>query len=76
MRVGEPARKQGVSDEDIWHAARNAVRQIGMEEQVTMLIGPACDGALLEVGVLDIDGEDAVVMHAMPLPPKFDRFLG
>ena len=40
-----------------------------------MLIGPASDGELLEIGVLDIDGEDPVVIHAMALRPKFHRFL-
>jgi len=36
----------------------------------------ASDGALLEIGVLDIDGDDSVVIHAMLLRPKFYRFLG
>lgn len=40
-----------------------------------MLIGPAVDGRLLEVGVLDLDGDDPVVIHAMRLRPKFERFL-
>lgn len=46
-----------------------------MDEELTMLIGPAADGALLEIGVLDIDGEDPVVIHAMGLRRKFYRFL-
>jgi hypothetical protein len=41
-----------------------------------MLIGPGCDGALLEIGVLDIDGEDPVLIHAMALRPTFYQFLG
>ena len=75
MRIGEPARKHGVADADIWHAVRNAVRRIALEEDLTMLIGPASDGALLEIGVLDLEGEDPVVIHAMPLRQKFYRFL-
>lgn len=46
-----------------------------MDGELTMLIGPAQDGALLEVGVLDLYGDDPVVIHAMPLRPKFRRFL-
>ncbi|HEX9887930.1 MAG TPA: hypothetical protein VGA69_00510 [Nitriliruptorales bacterium] len=46
-----------------------------MDDDLTMLIGPASDGALLEIGVLDIDGDDPVVIHAMPLRHKFYRFL-
>ena len=76
MRIGEPARKHGVFDADIWHAVRNAVRRIALDEDLTMLIGPAKDGALLEIGVLDLEGDDPVVIHAMPLRQKFYRFLG
>jgi hypothetical protein len=76
MRVGEPARKHGVLDSDIWHAVRNAMRRILLDDDLTILIGPATDGALLEVGILDIDGDDPVVIHAQSLRPKFHRFLG
>ncbi len=40
-----------------------------------MLIGPARDGALLEVGILDVDGEDPVIIHAMPVRAKFRSLL-
>lgn len=33
-------------------------------------------GMMLEVGVLDFDGNDLVAIHAMTLRPKFYRFLG
>jgi hypothetical protein len=76
MRIGEPARKHGVADADMLHAARNAMRRVVLDEDLVMLIGPASDGALLEVGVLDLDGEDPVIIHALPLRPKFHDFLG
>lgn len=76
MRIGEPARKHGVADADIWHAVRSAMRRIMLDEDLTMLIGPGSDGALVEVGILDFEGDDPVVIHAMPLRPKFYRFLG
>ena len=76
MRIGEPARKHLVVDADILHAVRTAMRKVAIDEDLTMLIGAASDGALLEIGVLDIDGDDPVVIHAMPLRPKFYRFLG
>ncbi len=76
MRIGEPARKHQVADADIWHAARTAVRRVELDEDLTMLIGPASDGALLEIGVLEIDGDDPVIIHAMALRTKFYRFLG
>lgn len=70
MRIGEPARGHGASDEDIEHAVRNAMRQ-HVADEFAMLIGPATDGALLEIGILDLEGEDPVVIHAMPVRPKF-----
>jgi hypothetical protein len=76
MRIGEPARKHGIADVDIWHAVRNAVRRVLLDDDLVMLIGPASDGALLEIGILDIEGDDPVVIHAQPLRPKFHRFLG
>jgi len=75
VRIGLPARKHGIAEADIWHAVRNAVRRVAMDEELTMLIGPAIDSALLEIGVLGIDGDDPVVIHAMELRAKFYRFL-
>ena len=67
MRIGAPARKHDVPDADIQHGVRAAIRRVVMDGDLTMLIGPAPDGALLEIGVLDLDGDDPVVIHAMPL---------
>lgn len=64
VRIGTPARKHGVGDADIWPAVRTAIRKIDMDDDLTMLIGPARDGAPLEIGVLDLNGEDLVVIHA------------
>jgi hypothetical protein len=75
VRIGDPARKHGVADADIWHAVRNTMRRVVLDDDLTMLIGPASDGALLEVGVLDINGDDPVVIHAQPLRPKFYKLL-
>ena len=76
MRIGEPARNHGISDADMRHAVRGAMRRVVLEEGLTMLIGPAVDGAMLEVGILGIEGDDPVIIHAMQLRQKFYRFLG
>jgi hypothetical protein len=47
-----------------------------MDEDLTMLIGPARDGAPLESGVPGLDSDDPVIIHALPLRAKFYRFLG
>jgi len=51
------------------------MRWVEVGDDLTMLIGAATDGGLLEVGVLDIEGEHPVAIHAMPLRRKFHRFL-
>ena len=45
--------------------------KIDMDDDLTMLIGLTRDGTPLEIGVLDLNGEDPVVIHAMRLRPKF-----
>lgn len=79
MRIGGPAHRHGVSESesesDMLHATRNAMLRVVMDDDLTMLIGPAADGSLLEVGVLALDGEDPVVIHAMALRAKFQRLL-
>jgi len=40
------------------------------------LIGATVEGALLEIGVLDLEGDEPVIVHAMPLRPRFYGFLG
>jgi hypothetical protein len=46
-----------VADDDIWHALRNATNKINMDEDLTMLIGPARNGTPLEIGVLGLGGD-------------------
>lgn len=76
MRIAEPARKHGIPDEDIWHAVRNALQSIpNDDDDFYMVIGPAWDGTPLEIGILDYGDDDPAIIHAMPLRPKFYRFL-
>lgn len=75
MEVREGARKHGISDEDMLHAVRHAVRSRELEENTTLLIGADTAGRLLEVVVADIDTDRARIIHAMALRPSFYRFL-
>jgi len=74
VRIVEPARRHGIPDNDIWHAVRNPIRHID-EDDMTMIIGAATDGAVLEVGVIDFDDDDSAIVHAMTLRPKYYQFL-
>lgn len=69
--IAESARKHGVRDEDIEHAVRHPLRVVPGEGR-DLVIGAGRSGALLEVVILDDDPNDEpVVIHAMPLRPKF-----
>ncbi len=75
MQVADSARKHGVLDVDILHALRNPLRVVPGPGR-DLVIGADRAGRLLEVVVLDDDpAEDPIVIHAMPLRPKFRNYL-
>jgi len=57
------------------HAVRTAMPRIILDEDLIMLISAGLDGRLLGIGVLDLEGEDPVVIHAMPVRSEVTRFL-
>jgi hypothetical protein len=71
MRAAQTARKHGIADEDMLHATRNAIAQWRLDDDFTMRVGPAHDGDLLEIGVLGINTDDPVIVHAMPARPQY-----
>lgn len=75
MEVADSALRHGVGSEDIQHAIRHPLRVIPGAGR-DLLIGADPSGRLLEVVVLDDDPDDEpVVIHAMPLRPKFYSYL-
>lgn len=76
MRIGRPAGKLDVKEGGVRRAVRNAMRRVDLAMKISsMLIGRAADGNLLEIGVLDLDGEHPVVIHAMELSREFYGIL-
>ena len=73
MEIADSARKHGVSDEEILHASRNALRAVPGIDRV-LIIGADRDGRLPEIVVLDPE-DDPVVIHADALRLKFYRYL-
>jgi len=71
VRIAPGARKHGIDDEDILHAARNRMFQAVRNEDLAMFIGPARNAALLEIGLLAPDSDDPVVIHADKARNKF-----
>ena len=73
MEIADAARKHGVTDLDIEHAVRNALRVLDQGDR-DLYIGADRAGRLLEVVVLDDEGQP-VVIHAMGLRRKFYDLL-
>jgi hypothetical protein len=73
VRVELSARKHGIRDADMLHAARNAITAVNQGDRL-LLIGAAHDGTLLEIGVLDPDTDPAII-HAMRLREKLYPYL-
>ena len=71
--VAESARKHGVADDDMLHALRNFVRTFAQDEGFTMVVGPARDAQLLEVGFVESTEGDLIVVHAMVARDRFLR---
>ncbi len=67
--IVDSARKHGIADDDMLHAYRNPIR-VYETEDLTMLVGAAINGAILEIGVAAAEGIDFIV-HAMPARPKY-----
>lgn len=69
------ARKHGVGDADIRHAVRNAIALSYQGEERTLWIGPACNGALLEVITVQMKRGESIAIHAMSLHRSYERLL-
>jgi hypothetical protein len=77
VEIDDSARKHGVAEEDIVHAVDHAlaIEDAGEEPDRWLLIGPDRAGNLLEVVVLATVEGDQLVIHAMPMRPKYRRLL-
>lgn len=70
-RIATPAHRHGIGRDDIMHAYRNALHFRVSDDDMDIAVGPARNGALLEVGFIRaVDGE-VVILHAMPVREKF-----
>jgi hypothetical protein len=78
VELHRSARKHGVADQDIVHAASLALAGYALEDvddepRRTLLLGPDRAGNLLELVVLELDDARRLVIHAMPHAPHVPR---
>jgi hypothetical protein len=73
LTIDVSARRHGVADEDVRHAWRNHILSHEADDEgVVILVGPARDGSLLEVGMISSDTSIRII-HCMPARPRYLR---
>lgn len=72
MRVAASVPEHGVADTDILHAVAHPLRTLNDQGDLSsvMVVGPARNGVILEVGLVD-DDTDLRVVHARPARRKY-----
>jgi hypothetical protein len=71
--IADSAYRHGFNDNQILHAIRNPVLFGEPEDGLTMLVGAAPDGTPIEVGIVESDDGEQVVVHAMEAREKYLR---
>lgn len=77
VEVHPSARRHGVSDDDMLHALTNslAIENAGEDPDRWLVIGPSRAGNLLEVVMLATAEGKELIIHAMPMRPKYRRLF-
>ena len=75
MHVHSSARKHGIADEDIRHAAENAMAIEDQDDDARLYLGPARSEQLLEVVTIVRDDGSELAIHAMRMRPKYRTLL-
>lgn len=71
--VLETAHRHGVAEEDMLHALANERHHVKQDDDMVMFVGPARDGELIEVGVVEWHGIFAIVHAMRPARAKYLR---
>jgi hypothetical protein len=75
VRIIKDARKHGITDDDMLHAARLPLKDWYLDDDAIMRVGPAQNGQLLEIGIAGIETEEPVIFHAMECRDRFSPHL-
>lgn len=71
--VLQSAHRHGVASEDMFHALANERFHVVQDDDMVMVIGPARDGELIEVGIVEWYGALAIVHAMKPARAKYLR---
>jgi hypothetical protein len=77
VEIHGSAHRHDVPEEDMLHAVEDSlvVDDLGEDPDRWLVLGPDSAGNLFEVVVLISTEGDEIIIHAMPMRPKFRRLL-
>lgn len=77
MEIHDSAHRHDVAEEDMLHAVEHSlvVDDLGEDPDRWLVLGPDPAGNLLELIVLISREGDEIIIHAMPMRPKYWRLL-
>jgi hypothetical protein len=77
VEIHASARRHDVAEDDMLHAVEHSlvVDDLGEDPDRWLVLGPDTAGNLLELVVLINDEGDEIIIHAMPMRPRYRRLL-
>jgi hypothetical protein len=75
VEVRPGARRHGIADEDIEDAVSHAMMIEAQDDETTRYLGPARSASLLEIVTVTRDGKAELAIHAVRMPPRYERLL-
>lgn len=72
LAIASSAYNNGIDSGDMVHAFNNALAAFDLDDGFIMLIGPAMDATMLEIGYVT-STDSHVIIHPMEARPKFLR---
>jgi hypothetical protein len=77
VEIHDSAHRHDVAEEDMLHAVEHSlvVDDLGEDPDRWLVLGPDTAGNLLELIVLISREGDEIIIHAMPMRPRYRRLL-
>jgi len=77
VEIHDSAHRHNVAGEDMLHAVEHSLVVDDLDEDPDrwLVLGPDSAGNILEIVVLITAEGDEIIIHAMPMRPKYRRLL-
>jgi hypothetical protein len=75
MEIRPSARRHGVADEDIHHVLDHSLREVALDDERWLVLGPDRAANIIELVLYTTDQGEARVIHAMRATKEHLKFL-